>query len=423
MNPLQQTQKTASLFDLSPSSSLSSAVIYSYENATLYTMEDHHFGPLKQGRLMVYQGKILWVGTEEEGQEIEANLLDKIQKSSQEIQRIDCTGEHICPGFVDAHAHLGLYPEGFIGEPKDLNELTQSLTPHLNALNGIWPGDIAFKKAREGGVTTVCIIPGSANVIGGVGAVLKTQGIDVEEMVVKNPACLKIAFGYNVKNSHGVKGRAPLTRMALYDMMYQAFEDALEYEQKILVNPELKRDRGKDHLVMALNRQIPVRAHASRSDDILSAIRLAKHFGFDLVIEHGYEATAIQKQLQSVSAQVVYGPAFRTCGHSEDLNFDFADAQVLLKAGIKVAQMTDHPIVPIQHLSLQAGLCMREGLDAYNALRLVTSYPADILRCNDQVGRLQIGLDADFLRLDGPPLTMERRLLKVYFEGKELSKS
>ena len=114
---------------------------------------------------------------------------------------------------------------------------------------------------------------------------------------------------------------------------------------------------------------------------------------------------------------MVYGPAFRTCGHSEDLNFDFADAQILLKSGIKVAQMTDHPIVPIQHLSLQAGLCMREGLDAYDSLRLVTSYPADILRCTQNIGRLKAGLDADFLRLNGHPLSMERRLLKTYIKG------
>jgi imidazolonepropionase-like amidohydrolase len=393
-------------------------------------LSDGGLSKIEGGALAIFRGVILWVGPQErraaelrEALEVWCQahptaLADtSIDTIIEGAELIDCSGEHLCPGFIDAHVHLGLYPEGFVGEPKDLNELTHPLTPQLRALDGVWPGDIAFEKARAGGVTTVCVLPGSANVIGGVGVVMRTAGIDVEEMSLKEPACLKIAFGYNVKYNHGQKGKAPMTRMAIAAMMRARFEEALRYEERRLIDPTTPRDRGQEHVLMALRREIPVRAHASRSDDILTAVRIAKEFGLKLIIEHGYEAIQVIPQLLSVGASVVYGPAFRTCGHSEDLHFDFGHAQILLEAGIPVAQMTDHPIVPVQYLSIQAGLCVRAGLDADEALALITAYPAMLLGCADRVGRLKAGLDADFLRMSGPPLDISARVLTTYQRG------
>ena len=409
------TMRACVMTDTSPisvprSTSSSQAASRLLSGATLHTCDDR--GVIEIGCVLVNpQGEIEWVGDLQEWTEVARTLTERT------IDVIDCTGEHICPGFIDAHVHMGLYPEGFIGEPKDLNELTTPLTPQLRALDGIWPEDIAFEKARRGGVTTICVLPGSANVIGGAGVILKTAGIDVEEMCVKEPACLKIAFGYNVKYNHGQKGRAPLTRMMLTSMMRDAFDEALRYEERRLLKPETPIDRGHETILSALRREIPVRAHASRSDDILTATRLARDYGFDLIIEHGYEADRVIPQLLKVGASVVYGPAFRTCGHSEDLHFDFADAQTLINAGIKVAQMTDHPIVPVQYLSLQAGLCVRAGMSEPEALMLITAYPAELLRVDDRIGRLRVGLEADLLRLSGPPLEVKTRVFETWING------
>lgn len=395
-----------------------------FMDATLHTADER--GRLERGTVAVWGDQQLWVGEAQGASEgilaalaqLEEEGLCDAKRAWVTREQLSCEGEHIAPGFVDAHVHLGLYPEGFIGEPKDLNELTSPLTPQLRAIDGVWPGDVAFKKAREGGVTTVCILPGSANVVGGVGVVLKTSGVDVEQMSVREPACLKIAFGYNVKHNHGLKGRAPLTRMALADMLRSAFEGALVYEERRLKDPLTPLDRGKEHLLMALKRELPVRAHASRSDDILTAVRLAREFGFKLVLEHGYEAIEVIEQLKEVKASVVYGPAFRTCGNSEDLNFSFDHARLLLEAGLKVAHMTDHPIVPVQYLSLQAGLCVREGLSPEEALKLITAYPAEILGCEHRVGRLKVGLDADLVRLSGPPLEVASKVIQTYIGGR-----
>lgn len=398
--------------------------IYIYYGATLYICDQQQ--KIERGVFAVFREKLIYIN-HFEGDLVHTHktINDFIQSFYNDDQHhnplhfeeIDCHGEHITPGFIDAHAHLGLYPEGFIGEPKDLNELTRSLTPQLNAFDGIWPGDVAFKKALQGGVTTVCILPGSANVIGGTGVVLKTHGIDVEQMALRTPACLKIAFGYNVKHNHGQKGRMPLTRMGITDLLRTAFDDALHYEEQKLLNPHQRVNRAHEHILLALQRKIPVRAHASRSDDILTAIRLSQEYGFRLVLEHAYEAVYVIPQLQSVHAQIVYGPAFRTCGHSEDLNFDFAHTQTLLQAGITVAHMTDHPIVPIQYLSLQAGLCVRAGVPTLKALELITSMAADILGCHTRIGRLQVGLDADFVRFNGPPLEVASRIIATYIQG------
>jgi imidazolonepropionase-like amidohydrolase len=337
-----------------------------------------------------------------------------------DLQKHSFEDQFMSAGFVDAHVHMGLYPEGFVGEPKDLNELSHPITPQLRALDGIWTNDIAFKKAKAGGVTTICVLPGSANVIGGMGVVLKTHGIDIEEMTILEPACLKVSFGYNVKHNHGSKGKAPLTRMAIADMFRQSFEQALRYEEQKLLRSDTPIDRGKEALLMALKQEIPVRAHASRVDDILTAIRLSKEFGLKLVIEHGYEAKYITEKLVKNKVSVVYGPAFRTCGHSEDMNFDFADAQLLLDAGITVAQMTDHPIVPVQYLNLQAGLCVREGLDPLKALLLITAYPAQILGCEQRIGSLKIKKDADFVIFNHFPLSVEAKVQKTYIQGKKV---
>lgn len=331
---------------------------------------------------------------------------------------VDLTGLHLCPGLIETHGHLGNLPEGFVGESKDLNEMTRPLTPALRAFDAVWPGDVAFAKARAAGVTTVCTLPGSANVLGGLAVTLKTAGNDVARMALRPADALKAAFGHNVKHSHGIKAnRFPLTRMGIAHLFREAFEAALRYESKRLLDDNAPVDSEHEVLLRALRREIPLRAHAYRSDDILAAIRLAEQFGLRLVIEHGFEAPLVLEQVVASGAAVVYGPSFRTCGGSEHLNYDFAGVVDLVRAGVKVAVMTDHPIVPVEYLAIQAGLCVRAGLTAGEALHLITGAAADILEVADRVGRLSVGLDADFVVLDGPPLEVASRVQFTCIEG------
>ncbi len=325
---------------------------------------------------------------------------------------------HLTPGLIDAHVHLGLFPEGSPREAKDLNEMTRPVTPEMRASDGVWPGDVAFFKARAAGITTVCVLPGSANIVGGTGVALRTAGIDVERMTRRDPVCLKVAFGYNVKHSHGLKsGRSPLTRMGIAAGFRDAFDAALRYEQQKIHDPRTATHRGHEALLLTLRREIPVRAHASRSDDILTAIRLAREYGLRLVLEHGYEADLVLDRIIENDVAVVFGPAFRCCGNTEELHFDFATVAALDAAGVCVAHMTDHPIVPVGYLGLQAGLSVRAGMKPERALATITHHAARILGLDDQIGRLAPGMAADFAVFTGPPLAVASRVHSTWIDG------
>ena len=332
---------------------------------------------------------------------------------------VDVSGRHLAPGFIDPHVHLGVMPEGFPNDSKDLCEMTSPVTPQMQALDAVWPGDTAFVKARAAGVTTVCVLPGSGNVVSGTGVALKTHGRNVEKMAVLQPACLKVAFGYNVKHSHGLKAnRAPLTRMGIAALFRQAFEDAQLYAARRAKDPETPRDAGKETLCAAMRGELVVRAHCARSDDILTALRLARTFGLRLVIEHGYDAHLVLDEVKAAGAAVVFGPAFRTCDGSENLRFDFAQTRALDDAGVLVAHMTDHPIVPVEYLSVQAGLSVRAGMAPARALALITGNAARVLGLEARIGDIAPGLDADLVLLDGPPLAIESRVLETRIEGR-----
>lgn len=335
------------------------------------------------------------------------------------VEILELQGRHVAPGFIDAHVHLGVMPEGSPHESKDLNEMTSPVTPQMRAVDAVWPGDTAFNKARAAGVTTVCVLPGSANVIGGTGAVLKTAGRNVERMAMRAPACLKVAFGENVKHSHGLKAnRMPLTRMGIAALFRQAFDEARVYAERRRRDPDLPSDAGKEILGAALRREIPLRAHCARSDDILTALRLAREYGLEVVLDHGYEAHFVLEEVLAAGASVVLGPAFRTCGSTENLHMSFESTRRLDEAGVIVAHMTDHPIIPIEYLSIQAGLCVRAGMTPERALSTITHNPARILGVADRVGRLAHGLDADLVVLDGPPLSLESRVLETRIGGR-----
>lgn len=328
---------------------------------------------------------------------------------------------HLTPGLIDAHVHLGLYPEGSPQEAKDLNEMTRPVTPEMRAIDAVWPGDVAFHRARAAGITTVCVLPGSANIVGGTGVVLRTAGIDVEQMARLDPACLKVAFGFNVKHSHGLKkGRSPLTRMGIAAGFREAFDAALQYEQRRMTRSDTPRHRGHDALLLALQRKIPVRAHCSRSDDILTAIRLAREFGLKLVLEHGYEADFVLEQVKAADVSVVFGPAFRCCGNTEEIHFDFGTVAKLDAEGVCVAHMTDHPIVPVGYLAVQAGLSVRAGMLPDRALRSITTNPARILGLDDRLGRLAPGMNADLAIFDGPPLNVQSRVMSTWIDGRQV---
>lgn len=370
-------------------------------NGKLYTMEQ---GVIEQGAVLMDHGKIAAVGADVE---IPADA-----------QIIDVAGRIVTPGFIDAHTHMGIDEE--INQPigDDCNEMTEPNTAELRAMDAINYRDLAFQDAVQAGITTVMVTPGSANVFGGLITVMKTAGKTYKDMLINGEAGLKMAFGENPKRVYGEKDKTPSTRMATMAIARQGF-----YEAKVYIS---KNDDDKEfslqseHIAKALTGGIPVRAHAHRADDIMTAIRLRDEFDLELVIEHCTDGHLIVDELKEAGVPVTVGPSLSNRAKVEMEHVTFRTPGILANAGIDVALITDHPCTPIQYLPLCAGIAVREGMKEYDAFKALTITPAKILKIDDRVGSLKAGKDADIVVWDHHPLEIMGRPNMVFVNGQQV---
>ena len=367
-------------------------------NGKLYTMEE---GIIERGTVVIADGKITAVGAD--------------VTIPQDAQVIDVEGRIITPGYIDAHTHMGIYEE--IHQPigDDSNEMTEPNTAELRAMDAINYRDLSFQDAIKAGITTVMITPGSANVFGGLITVMKTAGKTYRDMLINGEAGLKMAFGENPKRVYGDKDKTPSTRMATMAIARQGFYEAKEYLKKNEEDKEFSLQT--EHIAKALDGGIPVRAHAHRADDILTAIRLRDEFHLDLVIEHCTDGHLIVDELKEAGVPVTVGPSLSNRAKVEMEHITFRTPGILAKAGVDVAIITDHPCTPIQYLPICAGIAMREGMEEYDAFKALTITPAKILKIADRTGSLKVGKDADIVVWDNHPLEIMGRPKMVYVNG------
>jgi len=381
---------------------------------------------IKNGKVLTMAGKVYEQGDVLiDGDKIKA-VAENLDAPA-EAQIIDAKGMWVMPGIVDPHSHIGMWEDGIGFEGADGNEATDPVTPHLRAIDGINPEDNYFKEAREHGITTVVTGPGSANVIGGQFAAIKTYGRRVDDMIVKEPLALKVAFGENPKRVYNGKGKAPSTRMATAAILRENLIKAQEYKKKLergQKDPDKmpERDLKMEILVKVLNREIPIKAHAHRADDILTAIRIAKEFNLNITLDHCTEGHRIVDFLLEENAKVIVGPLLSDRSKVELRNMTFKAPGILSKAGIKVAMMTDHPVIPEQYLPVCAAIAVKEGMDEMEALKSITINAAEITGIADRVGSLEPGKDADVVVYDGHPLDIRSKTVWVFINGHAVKK-
>lgn len=337
---------------------------------------------------------------------------------------IDAKGMTLLPGLVDSHSHIGVIEDSVGFEGDDVNEMTDPVTPHLRAIDGIYHADRAFEEARQSGVTTVITGPGSANVIGGQFAALKTYGRTVDEMVIKAPCAMKIAFGENPKTVYHEKHQPPTTRMAtaaiLREQLFKAKEylDAIqEYENDKEENEKPEFDMKLHALVPVIKRELVVKAHAHRADDILTAIRIAKEFNLDMTLDHCTEGWLIADVLKEYGYDVIVGPLLTDRSKVELRNQTLKAPGILAGAGVSVAIMSDHPCVPSQHLMLCAALAVREGMSQEDALKAITINAAKSVRLDSRIGSIEVGKDADMVLFDGHPFNYTGKVSMTFING------
>lgn len=385
------------------------------KNGRILTMAGINY---ENGYILIDAGKIVEVG------EYPAALNQEILHSD-DLEIIDANNKYILPGLIDAHCHVGMWEDSVGFEGDDGNEMTEPVTPHLRAIDAVYYLDRAFADARENGVTTVVTGPGSANVIGGQFVALKTYGRRIEEMVVKEPVALKAAFGENPKTVYNERKMAPTTRMATAAILRESLMKALEYKEMLdkynsdpEENDKPEYDMKMEALLKVLNKEIPIKAHAHRADDILTAVRIAKEFGLRLTIEHCTEGHLIKDILVEEGVSAIVGPSLTDRSKVELRNLSLKTPGILSKAGVKVAIMTDHPCTPIQYLILCAAMAVREGMDEMEALKAITINAAELTGIDDRVGSIEVGKDADIAIYDGHPFDIKSKVSTTIINGR-----
>ena len=335
----------------------------------------------------------------------------------------DAKGGLVTPGFIDAHTHIGLHEEAVRWEGADYNEITSPVTPEMRAIDAINPNDEAFDVALRGGVTTAVTGPGSANVIGGTFCALKLHGDNVDDMVIRPAVAMKIAMGENPKGCYGQNGKkAPMTRMAIAALLRETLAKAKKYSSDIEEaekdNKAKPFDFQMEAMLPVIRREIPLKAHAHRADDILTVLRVCREFDVDVTLDHVTEGHLIVDKLVDAGKPVLVGPSLGSKSKFELKEKSFATPGILNKAGLEVCIITDAPVIPLNYLPLCAGLAIREGLDEEAAWRAITINPAKVAGIADRVGSLEVGKDADIAVWCGDPLRdIQARTVQVFVDG------
>ena len=365
----------------------------------------------EEGVLRILNGKIAAVGDKQ----------SVPVKPSKKERVIQLDGAWVMPGIIEAHCHMGITEEKKGMEGDDCNETVNPVTPYLRAVDAINTMDAAFGDAVRAGITTAMIGPGSSNVVGGQFALLKTHGRRVDDLIVKAPAAMKVAFGENPKVNYSGQGMSPSTRMATAAMLRREIFEAKAYlarKERAERNCEdFEEDFTKECWIPVLRGEIPLKAHVHRVDDIFTAIRIAKEFGLSMTLDHCSEGHLIAEELAKEGYPAIVGPDFASRSKIEVQNMAFKTAGVLSKAGVLTAITTDHPVSLIQSLPICAGMAVKAGLPMEEGLKAITINPATICGVADRLGSLEVGKDGDVAVFDGNPMEVFTETLYTIIDG------
>ena len=370
-----------------------------FKNATIYTMEQDPF----VGDFRIDKGVFTEVGTN-----LTANKGEDVQ---------DLNGLFVFPGLVESHCHLGMEETAIRFEGDDVNEITDPITPNMRGIDGCNPMDETVELALKGGVTTVAAGPGSANVLGGTFFAYKTKGNCIDEMTIQNPIAMKAAFGENPKRCY--QGKKIDTRMQISALLRETLEKTKEYLAKKEAGKDIAYDQKLEAMIPVVKRELPLKCHAHKADDILTAIRIAKEENIKITLDHVTDARCILPQIKESGFPCICGPALTHKSKFELANMSFETPNELYKAGILFSIITDSPVIPQQYLSLSAALAAKAGLPEYEAIKAITINAAKILGLDNRVGSIKVGKDADFVICTKNILDTQNEIQSVYVDGKK----
>ena len=386
-------------------------------NATLYPMAADMPEVVEQGCLAAEGGRIIRVGTGFTYADICAQMQRTRAQQAEDVW-IDAGGSWVMPGIIEAHCHMGITEEKKGMEGDDCNETVNPVTPYLRAIDAINSMDAAFDDAVRAGITSAMIGPGSANVVGGQFAFVKTRGRRIDDLIVLAPAAMKVAFGENPKVNYSGQGTSPSTRMAIAALLREELTKALTYRKKREKNKDEEKDFRYECWLPVLSGEIPLKAHVHRADDILTAVRIAREFHLRMTLDHCSEGHLIMEELKAAGFPAIVGPDMASRNKIEVQNMAFKTAGLLAGHGILTAITTDHPVSKIQFLPICAGLAVKAGMSLEEGLRSITINAAKICGVDDRVGSLAPGKDADIAVFDGNPMEVFTPTRYTLIDGK-----
>ena len=443
-------------------------------NAEIYTMESQE--PIRDGYVIFDRKKIIRIGSgddwmnwlETAGKEnpdlyVRRDYVEN-DEQTESVQTIDAKGARLYPGFIDAHSHLGLFDDGLTDEGSDGNEIVSPISPDLRAIDGMHNGDVCFSEAKEAGVTMVAAGPGSANIVGGQFALVKTYERTIDRAVVDPFIAMKAALGENPKACYGKDNKAPQTRMGSAALLRGVLSEAIEYYEKKKQSEEkwteynnvekrdtddkperpdvFEKDMELEAMIPVILGQKPLKIHAHRQDDILTAVRIANEFNLKYTLDHcteghliadilkeEYDAGCGENRGLGITCDktkpgggkllgIIVGPVIGDRSKPELSNLSLKTAGALEKEGLPVAIMTDHPCVPQQYLALSSALAKKGGLSERGALEAITIRAAQILGVDERFGSISVGKAPDMVLLSGSPLGLESEVVMVIGDGR-----
>lgn len=354
-----------------------------------------------------------------EGEKIAEVAADITASPSETV--IDAKGRYITPGLIDAHSHICISEEGMGEAGDDCNDYSSPLMPYLETIDAVNPFDLAVHRAVQAGVTAACVCPGSDSVVGGVCSVIQLDGRVADEMALERRAAIKCSFGENPKKA----GYSFKTRMGNAWLLRNCMDDAVDYKHRKMEAGQkgdyFKTDRGMEHMLLALDKKIPLHVHAHRADDVCTAIRIAGEYDLKLVLVHCTDGIAITDYLTRFDYPVILGPTLYPRSKPESMGRCFETAGILNRAGLKICITADHDVTPIYYLSVYAAQSVRAGLDELEGLKAITKNPAEVLGISDRKGELKTGRDADIVIWSAHPFAYDTQVEQVFIKGKEIT--
>ncbi len=347
-----------------------------------------------------------------------ANSIE-IPKNTEVIDASNCW---VMPGLIDCHTHLSTFSAlGTNPGVKDGNEYSDPITPHVRAIDALNPFDEAFARVRKAGFTTCYTGPGSANVIGGVGISIKLRGHTAEEMAIEGSEQMKFALGENPKRFYGLQNKMPVTRMGTAALMRETLTAAKDYSDKLMNFENGKGEKPDNNfklnaLVKAVRGEMRCRIHCHRSDDIITAIRIAREFNLDFTLEHATEGYKVADVLAKEGVICVIGPLLLAPAKMELWELQQETPALLDAAGVTVC-LTADGATETEWLPTHVGVIMRKGLSEKTAFEAVTINAAKVMQLEDRIGSIEEGKDADIAIFNGHPFSNMTECVLTMIDG------